>query len=66
MQSTTILMILALFSNNAETDYERCVEAIKCPHDNEDISKLTKKEKQKVMECRIGRHITCINPEKDE
>lgn len=66
MLNLMILPILLNFSNvdSDELHYERCVESIKCPHDNESgLQDLPKEEYAKVMECRIKRHLKCINPE---
>lgn len=68
MLSLIILTTLVNFSNvdKEELEYDRCVESIKCPHDGDpELKKLPKKEYEKVMECRIQRHIKCSVPMED-
>lgn len=68
MLSLIILTTLANFSSvdREELEYDHCVESIKCPHDNDpELKKLSKKEYEKVMECRIQRHLTCIAPQEE-
>lgn len=68
MLNLIILTTLVSFSNvdKEEIEYDRCVESIKCPHDGDpELKKLSKKEYEKVMECRIERHIKCSVPMED-
>ncbi len=60
-----MLVTLASFSNDADSDYDRCFRSIPCKHDDLSPNSLPEKERKKVMECRIGRHLKCSQPEKD-
>lgn len=68
MLSQITLAMLVIFSNvdKDERDYEICTRFIKCPHDdNPGLKDLSKKEREEALNCRIGRHLKCSQPEKD-
>lgn len=59
-----LLMFLSLTNVDKDSrEYDLCVESHPCPHDGEDLKKLHKKEYEKVMKCRITRHLECIKTE---
>lgn len=60
----TLLTFLRNDSHNLE--YDRCIERIHCPHDNESIQTLPKPEKDIVLKCRVERMLKCLQPDEHE
>lgn len=52
-------------NGDSDDDYERCFRDNPCPHDNQDLSKLSEQERHKERNCRIKRLMKCSQPEEE-
>lgn len=58
-------MLLMHLTNVREDSefYKSCIANIKCPHEKEDLDKLSEKEVKKTLMCIINRELKCIQKE---
>lgn len=65
MLNPQIPMLLISLISVDNINYEDCIYLHPCPNDDKNIQKLSKEEYKKTMECRIKRHIECLNRESE-
>lgn len=78
MLNVTIATILAISSINGKEPtsppndpgelekYARCIREHPCDKDGRDLAYLPEEERHRIMVCRIGRHLQCSIPEKED
>lgn len=73
MQKLMIALMLLTFSVNAEEktdkqkteEYGRCIEQYPCDLDGKSLHHLSKEERNKILKCRLDRHLKCSVPDEE-
>lgn len=76
MLKLTILLTLLSFSASANSacppdkkeqcdteDYANCIARYPCDLDGKSLHHLPKKEREIILQCRLKRHMKCVQPE---
>lgn len=62
------LMLLTSFANASDKDtddYEYCIQQYPCPLDGQSLHHLSKEERNKILKCRLDRHLKCSVPDEE-
>ena len=68
MQKLMIALMLLTFSANADQDtddYAYCISKYPCPLDGQSLHHLSKEERNKILKCRLDRHLKCSVPDEE-
>lgn len=63
-----IALMLLTSSASADQDteeYGRCIEQYPCPLDGKSLHHLSKEERNKILKCRLDRHLKCSVPDEE-
>jgi len=68
MLKLMILMMLVTSSTNADNDtdkYGNCIRQYPCDLDGKSLHHLPKDERNKILACRLARHMKCVVPDEE-